>query len=147
MPQSSPARRWDNEHTDFDQANKKDANAVTGGKHTMSTTKKGQLVTVRPQPYARRNAYKLGAELGRLKVQYHPAHTLQVSPIICWPGSSLVFIHLPLYTIYTSTVGEPIYKICAWASNSHFLGMILAMCLIRKQGPYTTCMACILNQH
>ena len=68
-------------NTDFDQANKKDANAVTGGKHTMSTTKKGQLVTVRQQPYARRNAYKLGAELGRLNVQYHPAHTLQVSAV------------------------------------------------------------------
>ena len=53
-------------NTDFDQANKKDANTVTGGKHTMSTTKKGQLVTVRPQPYARRNAYKLGTRHGHM---------------------------------------------------------------------------------
>lgn len=95
-------------NTDFDQANKKDANAVTGGKHTMSTTKKGQLVTVRQQPYARRNAYKLGVELGRLNVQYHPAHTLQVSAVFMLTGLFYGFHSFASGTICTMQY----YQVC-----------------------------------
>jgi len=64
--------------TKFNQANKKDANAVTGGKHTMSTTKKGRLLQSRQKPYSAKNTYHIGDELGRLTVEYHTAHTLQV---------------------------------------------------------------------
>lgn len=69
--------------TKFNQANKKDANAVTGGKHTMSTTKKGRLLQSRQKPYSARNTYHIGDELGRLTVEYHTAHTLQVIHYPC----------------------------------------------------------------
>ena len=62
--------------TKFDQANKKDATEVTGGRHTMSTTKKGNVL--RP---AQRSTeiWQWGAELGRLGVNYRMGHTLQAS--------------------------------------------------------------------
>ena len=72
------------EDIDFDQANKKDANEVTGGEHIMSTTKKGRLLEqVHPsQRQEMKTIWDVGGELGRLSVEYHMGHTLQVS-IIC----------------------------------------------------------------
>ena len=66
---------------DFDQANKKDANGITGGRHTMSTTKKGKLLNHRkPSPSKKRVAiWSIDGELGRLSVEYHMGHTLQVN--------------------------------------------------------------------
>jgi len=69
------------EDIDFDQANKKDANEVTGGEHIMSTTKKGRLLEqVHPsQRQEMKTIWTIGGELGRLSVEYHMGHTLQVS--------------------------------------------------------------------
>lgn len=73
------------EDIDFDQANKKDANEVTGGEHIMSTTKKGRLLEqVHPsQRQEMKTIWTIGGELGRLSVEYHMGHTLQVS--VCVP--------------------------------------------------------------
>jgi len=67
------------EDIDFDQANKKDANEVTGGEHIMSTTKKGRLLEqVHPsQRQEMKTIWTIGGELGRLSVEYHMGHTLQ----------------------------------------------------------------------
>lgn len=59
----------------FNQANKKDAVAVTQGKHTMSTTKQGKVIRGLTAP-GNRTEWSMGAELGRLSVQYHMGHTL-----------------------------------------------------------------------
>ena len=65
---------------EFKQANKKDAFGVTQGKHTMSTTKKGNFVTKEEGSFGMkvRHQYSIGRELGRLSVFYHMGHTLQV---------------------------------------------------------------------
>ena len=66
------------EYTEFEQANKKDARDVTEGQHTMSTTKMGKVLRhATPYP-AKRDLYHIGAQLGRLSVEYRMAHTLQV---------------------------------------------------------------------
>ena len=61
----------------FDQANKKDASAITGGAYVMSTTKKGRCIEQRTQHRELRNFYDIGPELGRLTVHYHMGHTLE----------------------------------------------------------------------
>ena len=63
---------------EFEQANKKDAFGVTQGKHTMSTTKKGNYVKKHNYSFGKKSQYNLGRELGRLLVHYHMGHTLQV---------------------------------------------------------------------
>ena len=63
---------------DFDQANKKDAHGITGGRYTMSTTKKGRLLTSRSGDAELRGIWSIGGELGRLSVEYHMGHSLQV---------------------------------------------------------------------
>lgn len=65
---------------EFKQANKKDAFGVTQGKHTMSTTKKGNFVRKEEGSFGMRARaqYSIGQELGRLSVFYHMGHTLQV---------------------------------------------------------------------
>lgn len=63
---------------DFDQANKKDAHGITGGKYTMSTTKKGRVLTSRSGEAELRSIWSIGGELGRLSVEYHMGHSLQV---------------------------------------------------------------------
>ena len=63
---------------DFDQANKKDAHSITGGRYTMSTTKKGRLLTSRSGDAKLRSKWSIGGELGRLSVEYHMGHSLQV---------------------------------------------------------------------
>ena len=63
---------------DFDQANKKDAQGITGGKYTMSTTKKGRVLTSRSGGAEWRGIWSMGGELGRLSVEYHMGHSLQV---------------------------------------------------------------------
>ena len=64
------------EDIEFDQANKKDATAITGGGHTMSTTKKGKLLS-HTKPGVR-EIWDVGGKLGKLSVEYHMGHTLQV---------------------------------------------------------------------
>ena len=57
---------------------------MTGGKHTMSTTKKGKVLR-RAVPYDRpTKIWHVGAELGRLDVNYRMGHTLQASYITCF---------------------------------------------------------------
>lgn len=63
---------------DFDQANKKDAHGITGGRYTMSTTKKGRLLTSKSGGAELRSIWSIGGELGRLSVEYHMGHSLQV---------------------------------------------------------------------
>lgn len=65
---------------EFKQANKKDAFGVTQGKHTMSTTKKGNFIKQDEGSFGMkvRAQYSIGRELGRLSVFYHMGHTLQV---------------------------------------------------------------------
>lgn len=70
---------WDSQPShdmDFDQANKKDTRDVTGGKYTMSTTKKGRCIEeIKPRSKLV-HYYTTGQELGRLSVRYHMGHTL-----------------------------------------------------------------------
>lgn len=65
---------------EFEQANKKDAFGVTQGRHTMSTTKKGNLIKMEQGSFGMRARaqYNVGRELGRLSVFYHMGHTLEV---------------------------------------------------------------------
>ena len=65
---------------EFKQANKKDTFGVTQGKHTMSTTKKGNFIKKEEGSFGMkvRAQYSIGRELGRLTVFYHMGHTLQV---------------------------------------------------------------------
>ena len=67
----------------FEQANKKDVFGVTQGRHTMSTTKKGNFVK-KHKSYGKRSQYSVGLELGRLSVSYHMGHTLQVCIMGVW---------------------------------------------------------------
>ena len=64
-------------HVEFDQANKKDASNITGGKYVMSTTKKGRCIEQRTPTRELTNFYNRGPELGRLSVHYHMGHTLE----------------------------------------------------------------------
>lgn len=66
----------------FEQANKKDAFGVTQGRHTMSTTKKGNFVK-KHDSYGKRAQYNVGLELAKLSVSYHMGHTLQVCMWVC----------------------------------------------------------------
>ena len=70
----------DREVFSLEQANKKDTSAVTKGKHTMSTTKVGRTIRTVQTHETRclKKIWSIGAELGRLEVEYHMRHTLQV---------------------------------------------------------------------
>ena len=62
----------------FSQASKANARDVTGGKYTMSTTKKGRFIH-RSKPYAvqLKTLWKIGRESGRLSVHYRMPHCLR----------------------------------------------------------------------
>ena len=62
----------------FSQASKANASDVTGGKYTMSTTKKGRFIH-RSKPYAvqLKTLWKIGRECGRLSVHYRMPHCLR----------------------------------------------------------------------
>lgn len=62
----------------FTQANKKDAGDVTGGKYTMSTTKKGRYLSrQRPYEVKLKKMWQIDREMSRLEVQYRMGYTLQ----------------------------------------------------------------------
>eukprot|EP00731_Ephydatia_muelleri_P030620 Em0022g134a len=62
----------------FIQASKASAQHVTGGRYTMSTTKKGRLIH-RSKPYTAqlKTLWKIGRECGRLSVHYRMPHCLR----------------------------------------------------------------------
>ena len=76
--------RWDyltTKDVDFNQANKKDTQSITGGQYTMSTTKKGRLIC--PKNRERFcDIWSIGGKLGRLAVKYRMSYTLQVRYIL-----------------------------------------------------------------
>lgn len=61
----------------FIQASKASAQHVTGGRYTMSTTKKGRYIH-RSKPYTAqlKTLWKIGCECGRLSVYYRMPHCL-----------------------------------------------------------------------
>lgn len=62
----------------FTQANKKDAGDVTGGRYTMSTTKKGRYLNrQRPYEVKLKKMWQIDRELSRLVVHYHMGYTLE----------------------------------------------------------------------
>ena len=93
----------------FEQANKKDAFGVTQGRHTMSTTKKGNLIK-KHNSYGRRSQYNVGKELGRLSVFYHMGHTLQACHLIKFEMCSYAIDELTMVI-----VRNHIYR--TWESN------------------------------
>lgn len=62
---------------DFNQANKKDTQSITGGQYTMSTTKKGRLINSKCRERFC-EIWSIGGELGRLAVNYRMGYSLQV---------------------------------------------------------------------
>ena len=63
-------------NTDFNQANKKDAVRKTGGSYTLSTTKKGRIISpTNPAGYITR--WITGDFIGELSIQYRMGYTLQ----------------------------------------------------------------------
>ena len=63
-------------NTDFNQANKKDAVRKTGGSYTLSTTKKGRIISpTDPAGYITR--WITGDFIGELSIQYRMGYTLQ----------------------------------------------------------------------
>lgn len=62
----------------FTQANKKDAHNVTGGRYTMSTTKKGRYLSrQRPYEVKLKKMWQIDRELGRLESQYRMRNSLE----------------------------------------------------------------------
>ena len=74
-------------------ANKKDASSITGGGHTMSTTKKGKLLNHEKPSLGKTKVtiWSVGGELGRLSVEYHMGHTLQVNLSLSWRNVMAIF--------------------------------------------------------
>ena len=65
----------------YNQANKKDANDITGGKYVMATTKVGRHISSTPYTNPKKkinySIYDIGNKVSSLSVKYHMKHTLE----------------------------------------------------------------------